>query len=340
MERRAFLSSAAALGLSGLPPVLKPEALRPGDKVGLITPATYVSDPDRIATAVRTLEYFGLKYRFGRNVRKREGYLGGGIEERADDLHDMFRDPEIRGVFCVRGGYGSAALLKRLDYNLIRANPKIFLGYSDITGLHLGIQRMTGLVTFHGPMALADFSEYTQQHFRSALFRTAPLGELTNPSEANTLRPNHTLRTVRGGRARGRLTGGNLTLISTTLGTPYEIDTKDRIVFLEDVGEEPYRIDRMLTHLDLAGKLAQAAGIIWGECHDCVPGKYEPGFESSFSTGEVVDRILGKLDIPVLSGLTIGHSSDQLTLPLGVMAALDADSGRLTVEESAVRAHG
>lgn len=338
MERRAFLSSAVAAGLAG--GGLKPEVLRAGDTVGLITPATYVSDPDRIALAGRTLEYFGLKWRFGKNVRKREGYLGGSLEERAEDLHEMFRDRDIRGIFCVRGGYGTAALLDRLDYGLIKANPKIFLGYSDITALHLGIQKMTGLVTFHGPMALAAFTEYTQKHFRDALFGTAPLGELTNPPESNTLRPNHTLRTVRGGSARGPLTGGNLSLVTSTLGTPYEIDTRGRIVFLEDVGEEPYRIDRMLTHLHLAGKLSQAAGIIWGECNDCTPRKFDPGFESSFSTGEVVDRILGRLRIPVLSGLTIGHTSDQLTLPLGVTATLDADQGRLIVEEAAVRAHG
>ncbi len=340
MLRRAFLASTASLGFAAQPAsptILLPEVLQAGDQVGLITPATYVSDPDRIALAIRTVEYFGLKYRLGRNVRKREGYLGGGIEERADDLHEMFRDPSIRGVFCVRGGYGSAALLDHLDYKLIRANPKVFVGYSDITGLHLGIHRMTGLVTFHGPMALADFTEYSQEHFRAALFDSKPLGALTNPPDKNTLRPDHTLRTVRGGRARGRLIGGNLTLVTSTLGTPYEIETRDRIVFLEDVGEEPYRIDRMLTQLHLAGKLEQAAGIVWGECEDCVPNKFEPSFESSFSTGEVVDLILGRLKVPILAGLTIGHTPDQLTLPEGIMASLDADAGTLTIEEPALK---
>lgn len=316
------------------------EVLRPGDQAGLITPATYVSDPDSIALAIRTVEYFGLKWRLGRNVRKRDGYFGGDIRERAADLHEMFRDPDIRAIVCVRGGYGSASLLDHLDYSLIRANPKVFLGYSDITALHIGIHRMTGLVTFHGPMALADFTDYTQAHFRAALFETKPLGVLTNPLESNRLRPNHTLRAIHPGKARGRLLGGNLTLITSTLGTPYEIDTRGCILFLEDVGEEPYRIDRMLTQLHLAGKLQQAAGIIWGECLDCTPRKYDPSFESTFSTAEVVERILGRLQVPVLSGLSIGHTPDQLTLPEGVMAALDAGAGTLTVEDSALRPHG
>lgn len=341
MRRRAFLSAAAGtLAAAAAPPALLAEVLRPGDQAGLITPATYVSDPDSIALAIRTVEYFGLKWRLGRNVRKRDGYLGGDIRERAGDLHEMFRDPGIRAVICVRGGYGSAALLDHLDYALIRANPKVFLGYSDITALHIGIHKMTGLVTFHGPMTLADFTGYTQEHFRAALFETKPLGVLTNPQESNRLRPNHTLRAIRPGKARGRLLGGNLTLITSTLGTPYEIDARGRILFLEDVGEEPYRIDRMLTQLHLAGKLQQAAGIIWGECLGCAPRKYEPSFESSFSTGEVVERILGSLQIPVLSGLTIGHTSDQLTLPEGVTATLDASAGTLAVEDSALRPHG
>lgn len=341
VRRRAFLTSAVGAPLAAaLPPILAPEALRPGDRVGLVTPATYVSDPDRIALAIHTVEYFGLKYRLGRNVGKRTGYLAGDVAERVEDLHEMFRDPDIRGVFCIRGGYGSAALLDHLDYRLIRANPKVLVGYSDITALHLGIHRMTGLITFHGPMALADFTEYTERHFRRALFESKPLGAVTNPPVRNALRPEHTLRAVRGGTARGRLLGGNLTMVTSTLGTPYEIDTRGRIVFLEDVGEEPYRIDRMLTQLHLAGKLEQAAGIVWGECLECVPRKFEPSFEATFSTGEVVDRILGRLKIPVLSGLTIGHTADQLTLPEGVMATLDAAAGTLILEEPALHAHG
>lgn len=317
-------------------PLLRPKALKKGDLVGLITPSSYVSDPDRLALAERTMKYFGLRMKMGANVRKRSGYLGGSIEERLEDLHSMFRDPKVSGVFAIRGGYGAAQLLNGIDYDLIRRNPKVFLGYSDITALHLAIQKRSGLVTFHGPVTLSSFSSFTQTHFRRALFYPKPLGRLTNPPDSSPLRPSHMLRTVRGGRARGPLIGGNLTLISTTMGTPYEIDTRGRILFLEDVGEQPYSIDRMLTQLRLAGKLDEAAGVIFGECSSCRPREFQPSFESTFSTGEVVDNILGKLKIPVLSGLTIGHTDDQLTLPLGVMASLDADKGDLTIEEPGV----
>lgn len=322
-------SSAEAQGIR------KPKRLSPGDTVGLITPSTYVSDPDRLVLAERTLKYFGLKAKFGRNVRKRSGYLGGSAEERVADLHEMFSDPDVHAIFAIRGGFGAAHLLEQIDYGLVARNPKIFLGYSDITALHLAFQRKAGLVTFHGPVVLSRFSNYTQEHFRRALFETKPLGALTNPPDSDPLRPVHTLRTVRPGKARGLLTGGNLTLISTTLGSPYDIDTKGRILFIEDVDEQPYSVDRMLTHLKLAGKFDGVAGIVFGECADCRPRDFKPSFESNFSLGEIVDRILGNLNVPVLSGLTIGHTDDQLTLPLGVMATLDADKGQLIVEESA-----
>ncbi|MBI1746481.1 MAG: LD-carboxypeptidase [Acidobacteria bacterium] len=313
-------------------------ALHTGDTVGLITPASYVSDPDRLALVERTIKHFGLKFKIGKNVRKRTGYLGGSIQERVDDLHDMFGDTEVRAILALRGGYGSAHLLDRLDYRLIRAHPKIFLGYSDITALHLAIHKLAGLITFHGPIALSRFSGFTQTYFRKALFEAKPLGAITNPPDSNPLRPEHTLRVVRPGRGRGRLIGGNLTLISTTMGTPYEIDTRGRLLFLEDVDEEPYRIDRMLTQLRLAGKFDEVAGVIIGECRNCRPRDYQPSFESTFSFGEVLDNVLGDLKAPVLSGLTIGHTDDQLTLPIGVMATLDAERGEIIIEEAAVRA--
>jgi muramoyltetrapeptide carboxypeptidase len=344
LQRREFLTLAAALAGQAaadaaqqtVPELIRPRALRLGDTVGLVTPSTYVSDPDSLATAERTVLYFGLKPKFGRNVRKREGYLGGTVEERLDDLHRMFADPDVKAVFAIRGGYGCGQLLDRVDYALVRKNPKIFLGYSDITALHLGIQKRAGLVTFHGPVALSGFSEYTQKHFRRALFETAPIGPVTNPPESNPLRPAHTLRTIRPGKARGPLIGGNLTLIATTMGTPFEIETRGRILLLEDVGEEPYSIDRMLTQLRLAGKLEAAAGIVFGECRDCRPKDYKPSFDSTLTLGEVLDEILGKLAIPVFSGLTFGHTGDQLTLPLGVTASMDADKGELTIEEAGV----
>lgn len=318
--------------------MIRPKVLKKGDTVGLVTPATYVSSPDEIATAVRTAEYFGLKVKMGANVRKRNGYLGGSIAERAADINAMFADPEVKAIFAIRGGYGSAQILPALDYGLIARHPKIFQGYSDITAMHLAIHQRTGLITFHGPVMLSGFSNYTIDHFRRALFETKPVGAVTNPVESNPLRPNHTLRAVRGGVASGPIVAGNLTLISTTMGTPYEIDTRGKILCLEDVGEEPYAMDRMLTQLRLSGKLDAAAGIVVGECARCTPREFRPGFDSTFSLGEVVDDILGGLKIPVLAGLTFGHTADQLTLPLGCRATLDADKGTLTIEEAGVEA--
>lgn len=337
MTRRELLALPAAVlsPAQDQTKIIKPAALRPGDTVGLITPATYVSDPDALATADRTMKYFGLTPKYGRNVRKRDGYLAGTVEHRLEDLHAMFSDPAVKGVFTIRGGYGSAQMLDRIDYDLIRRNPKIFAGYSDITAMHLAIHKRTGLVTFHGPVPLSGFSDYTIEHFRRALFEPRPLGALTNPPEANQLRPRHTLRTIRPGVAKGRLIGGNLSLIAATMGTPFEVDTRGAIFFIEDVGEQPYQIDRMLTNLRLAGKLQAAAGIVFGECSECVPRDYKPSYASTLSLGEVLDEILGSVKVPVLTGLTIGHTSDQLTLPVGVMATLDADKGQLIIEEAA-----
>jgi muramoyltetrapeptide carboxypeptidase len=310
--------------------------LKPGDTVGLITPATHVPDPDRLALAERTMKYFGLRMKMGKNAGKRMNDYRTSIEERLDDLHAMFRDKTVDAVFAIRGGYGSMQLLDRIDYDLIRRNPKIFLGYSDITAMHLAINKHSKLVTFHGPITLSRFTDYTQKYFRKALFETQPIGTVTNPPESNELRPSHPLRTIRPGIATGPLIGGNLTLISNTMGTPYEIETKARVLFLEDVDEEPYSIDRMLTHLRLAGKFDGVAGVIFGECQDCRPKDYKPSSAIPYGLGEVLDNILGDLKVPVLYGLTIGHTDDQLTLPLGVAATLDASNRTLEIKEAGV----
>ncbi len=323
-----------AAAQSGSSSAILPRALKAGDTVGLVTPSSYVSDPDELAFAKEFCEFFGLKWKMGKNVGQRYGYLAGTAAQRVEDLNAMFADPGIAGIFCIRGGYGSAQMLEGLDYALIKRNPKVFLGYSDITALHTAIGRKTGLVTFHGPVSLSHLTEWSQQHLRSAIFETKPLGAIKNPPEPNPLRAGHTMRTVRGGTARGVLTGGNLTLLTTTLGTPYEVHTAGKILLMEDIGEDIYRIDRMFTQMRLAGKLKAVAGIVVGECKDCPP----PGHDSAYSLGEVIDYLLGDLGVPVLYGLSFGHTIDQVTLPLGVMASLDADKHLLMVEGPGVRA--
>jgi muramoyltetrapeptide carboxypeptidase len=337
MRRRAFIPSlAGAVAAPASAPLLKPRVLRPGDTVGLVTPGTWVPDPDRVALARHTVEFLGLKWKQGRTVGRRESSLAAGVKERVADLHDMFQDPEVKAVFCVRGGYGASRLLDSIDYALLRRHPKLFIGYSDITALHLAIHQSAGLVTFHGPILLSSFPDYTLEHFRRAIFDARPLGKLTNPPEGRPIRPRHPIRTLRGGKARGPLTGGNLSLICATMGTPWEIQPDGRILFLEDTDEQPYSMDRMLTHLRLAGKFRNIRGLVLGECEGCKARDFQPSTDSPYSLGEVLDGILGDLTVPVVSGLTIGHTDDQMTLPLGVSATLDANEGSLTIEESAL----
>ena len=355
MQRRNFMKTAAAgaaLSMLNAGNVLSdsnrdrkipngefllPKVLNEGDTIGVIAPGTAVTDPDDIAKARAAADYFGLKIKLGNNVLSGSGYKSRSVKERVDDLHDMFADPDIKAVFCLRGGYGSAQLLGDIDYKLIRDNPKIFIGYSDITAMHLAINKFSRLVTFHGPVLLSSFSSYTTEHFRKALFDTDALGILKNPNIMSGIRKAYPIRTISPGTARGKLVGGNMTLISTTMGTPYEIDTKDRILFIEDVGEQPYSIDRMMTQLALAGKFRDAAGIIVGKCAGCNDKGLNPSKIWDNSIGEIFDYHLGKLNIPVVSGMLIGHTSEQLTLPLGVNVELNADLGEIRIDDACVR---
>jgi muramoyltetrapeptide carboxypeptidase len=337
MRRRTLLATpalAAAAQSTTTSPLIKPKPLKPGDTVGLVSPSTYVVDPDQLAAMRLTAEMFGFKVKVGKQVGLREARPGDSAEARIADLHAMFQDPEVKGIICVRGGYGTPQLLNGLDYNLIRQNPKVLLGYSDITGLHLAIHQKTGLVTFHGPTGLSPLTEYSQAWVKRS-FMPQAMGLLGNPTERNPFRPQHPLRTIKPGKARGRLIGGNLTLVSSLMGTPYEPDVRGKIFFLEDVGEEPYRMDRMLQQLILAGKFDQCAGVVFGECVDCGPKKFEPSITFNYTLGEVLDRVFSKVKVPVFHGLLIGHTADQITLPLGVMASMDADSKHLTIEEAA-----
>ncbi len=323
------------------PSLVKPSMLRPGDTVGLITPSSNLDDMTQMEVALNAVRSLGLNPRLGRNTGKRRGYLAGTVQERLDDLHAMFRDPDVRGIWCVRGGYGAPQLLDQIDYSLVRANPKVFVGYSDITALHLAFRRFTGLITFHGPVLIfhgtaSHFNTYTLANLKRVLFRNTPIGVLTLPQPSDAPAAEHRIQTIRSGIAHGPLIGGNLTLIAALMGTPYEIDTRRSVLFAEEVEEAPYRVDRMLTQLRLAGKLNAAAGILFGECTDCGTSDCKPAFESTLSVSEVLNNILGEARVPAVFGLPIGHTIDQLTLPVGLPATLDADRGELIIEESAV----
>jgi muramoyltetrapeptide carboxypeptidase len=322
--------------------IIKPKALEKGDFVGIIAPGTNVTDPDDIQKAIEVLQALGLEYKLGKYVLKGSGYKTRSISERLYDLHKAFADTKIKAVVAIRGGYGSGQLLDGIDYDLIRNNPKIFIGYSDITALLLAINKMCNLVTFHGPMLLSPFTEFTTGHFKKILFNKNKNSSnkseqeasliLKNPSSVSGIREIYSTRTIKEGIAEGELIGGNLSIICSLLGTKYEINVEDKILLLEDVGEEPYKIDRMLNHLRLAGKLQAAKGIIFGQCSECT----QKSFIWDYSLGEVLDNYLSRLEAPSFYGLLIGHSSEQMTLPIGIKAKINADSKFIELLENSI----
>ncbi len=318
-----------------MPPPLLPPHLDFGDTIGLVSPASAPPDPRNIDRAMVTLEHLGFKTRLARNARKRLGFLAGTDRERAADLMQMFADRKIKAILCIRGGYGAARLLARLDYALIRANPKAFIGYSDITSLHCALGTKAGLVTFHGPVANSDLArkdlcDFTVQGLlRTVMQRNAP-GSVCQGYEKKTV------KVLQPGLASGPLTGGNLSLLCATVGTPYQPRFKNRILFLEDVREPPYRFDRMLTHLLHAGLLQQVAGVAIGINRDCADHSPQSSNEYRQSLEDVFrDRLL-PLQVPIVSGLPFGHIRENATLPLGVQAVLDANRGDLVIAETAV----
>lgn len=311
--------------------IIKPKALKHGDVIGIVAPATSVTSPDDLEAAKSLLNYLKLNYKFADNLLAKDGYKTKDAKIRAQDINSMFANKEINGIICIRGGYGSMGILNYLDYNLIKNNPKIFIGYSDITAMHLAINKFSNLTTLHGAMLLSDLSNNSIKFFENALFSTQPLGIIANP-KTGLIRDDFPTRTINPGKARGKIIGGNLSLITALMGTKYEIDTKDKILFIEDVGEEPYRIDRMLTQLKLAGKLQESKGIIVGICQDCVQKNVPHVWD--FSLGEVLDYQLKDLNIPAFYGLLIGHTSIQYPIPEGLEVEIDADAKTLNILES------
>jgi muramoyltetrapeptide carboxypeptidase len=338
LDRRTFLAASGGATLAGAAQSAaawtRPKALRPGDRVGVIAPSSPIYDPAAAGDIRAAIEALGLVAVLAPHLLDRSRDFQASRRERLADLHGMFADPSIKGVFCARGGAGITEIISDIDFDLIRRNPKVFLGFSDPTLLHLAIHKRARLVTFHGHMpALRRFSPYCLQALRRAVCLGEPLGLLQNPPEANPLRPAYPLRTIAPGSASGRLVGGNLSMIIAAMGTPWEIDTRGAILFLEDVNEQPYAIGRMLFQLRHAGKLGAAAGVIMGACAGCDP---QPDSPDPYGLNEQFDHALADLGLPVFSGLAVGHTEEQLTLPLGVQARMDADARTLTVLESGV----
>lgn len=311
---------------------LRAAALTRGDRVAIVAPSSPVLSRGRLDDGIEILRRWGLEPLALGGLRRAHGHLAGTDDERADDLNTAFRDPTVRAVVAARGGYGVTRILDRLDWDALAADPKLLVGFSDVSALLLAAWRRVGLVSVHGQFAgrLSLQPDPTLELLRRLVLDPRPLGALTQPAGGPPL------RTVVAGEAEGPLVGGNLSLVATLVGTPDQPDTDGAIVFLEDVAEAPYRIDRMLTQLRRAGLFDQATGVIVGELRDCEPSEDRP----SLTTAEVVDEVLGDLGVPVLEGLAIGHVDRQLPLPVGVRARLDVDAGGLTVLEAATTPAG
>ncbi len=307
--------------------MLRPKALKFGSRIG-ITATSGPAPAENVKLAKEWLESLGFEVELAPSCFASYGYLAGKDELRANNLNRMFADKYIDGIICLRGGYGATRILDKVDFDAIKANPKVFVGYSDITALHIAINQISGVVTFHGPTASPNIAEglddFSKKEFLRAIMDSKPMGHIPNPQ-------NIRVQSLVGGKACGIIVGGNLSLICATLGTKYEIDTRGKILFIEDIGEEPYRIDRMLTQLASAGKLNDAAGFILGDWNDCESKIYD----DSLGLIEVIEDIIVSFGKPTIFDLKAGHCKPEVTLPFGVNSLLDADGCRLIIKESA-----
>ena len=340
MNRRNFIGS-SALAAAWLPFAgtagavaprgrLLPLPLAKGDTVGLVSPSSASEDSFSLQLAAEAMQALGFKVRLGAHAAERRGHLAGSDAGRAGDLNAMFADKAVKAIICTRGGSGAARLLPLLDYDLIRRNPKVLLGYSDITALHSAIQARTGLVTFHGPIGSGSWNAFNVDQFQRVLLNRE-LVEYRNKVEAGdelVPRRNRTV-TITGGKARGELVGGNLTVLTALAGSPYLPDFSGKILFLEDVSEAPYRIDRMLSTLRLMGALDKVKGVIFGECTECDPG----GGYGSLTLPQIFDDYFKPLKVPAYRGAMIGHIRQQFIVPVGGRVEMDADAGTFRMLE-------
>lgn len=310
--------------------IIKPKRLRKGDIIGIISPASSPDDLSKINRGVEYLEKLGYRVEVGKNVGQEIGYLAGEDAQRVDDLHSMFKNKHIKAIFSVRGGYGSARLLDKINYTLIRENPKIFVGYSDINALQLAFIKKAGLVTFAGPMVAVDFhnevSPFTEEIFWRIITSNKKIGKLSNPNSEK-------IYTLTKGRGTGRILGGNLSILTSLIGTNYLPKFDGMILLLEEINEAPYRVDRMLNQLRLAKILKNLEGIILGRFVDC----YETDpTKKTLTLNEVIFEYFQNGNIPVVYNFKHGHIKDNITIPFGVKCILNASRNFIEIPENAV----
>ncbi len=318
----------------GSKPVVRPPKLVAGSRVALIAPAGPLLEQDDLTRAGALCRALGYEAVMGKSAHARHGYLAGTDDERLTDLNSALADPSIDAIWCIRGGYGSIRLLDRVDYQAMIRRPKIVIGFSDITALLNAVTRLTGVVTFHGPVARAGMPAFSRRHFELVLTAAGAAGRLNRlPEPAGVLlSQENRIVTLHPGVAEGPLVGGNLTLLQCLIGTPYFPDTAGALLFLEDAGEDLYRVDRMLSHLRLTGALGQLAGVVIGRFTDLERANRD----GALGFDQVLTHYLKPLGIPAAYGFPIGHIEEQWTLPLGIKARLDAGAGELELLEPAV----
>jgi muramoyltetrapeptide carboxypeptidase len=304
---------------------IQPPAIKKGDTIAVIAPASSVDSRDVLERGIRSLERMGFRVRFEERIFESSRYLAGSDWARADELMRGFEDPSIQAIIGLRGGYGCARLIPLIKTGRLRPHHKIFMGFSDLTTLMMFFRKRLGWISIHGPMAaspsLADISQDQAEHLFSLLSDPGYCPKL-HFEQLDCWKP---------GVAEGELVGGCLSIITASLGTRYEIDTDGKILFIEDLGEPPYRLDRMLTHLQLAGKFRSIAGIMLGNFIDCEPAR------GGYNAGDVLRDILSRLNIPVMAGFPLGHGDDNWAVPFGALVRMDADARVLELMESAVR---
>ncbi len=312
---------------------IKPPRLKPGDTLGLIAPGSYI-DGRQLNDSIKNLNGLGFNVVYNNSILSRNGYFSGPDKQRASDVNQMFSRDDVKGIVCARGGYGCTRILPLLNYDVIRTNPKVLIGYSDVTSLLYGIYKETGLICFHGPVGTSTYNDFTIEYFRKTLMDPEDNLVLKNSLPES---PDEEFKpyTITEGTAKGELIGGNLSVVVSLIGTPYDIDSNNKIIFLEEMTEDPYRIDRMLTQMRMAGKFDRAAGIALGVFKDCKPSE-KSSFDSSFTLQEVLKNRLADLNIPVVYGMSFGHVKNKFVLPAGLKAELDATRQTITFLETAV----
>ncbi|MEM1135226.1 MAG: LD-carboxypeptidase [Bacteroidota bacterium] len=316
---------------------LKPAPLKKGDTIGIVAPGFALPDPQVIKDFAAMLKEEGYQIKMGEYVFGKHGYFSGTDAERASDLNTMFADKEVNAIVAARGGWGGARILPILNYESITSNPKIFIGYSDITSLLLGIYQKTGLVTFHGPVGTSDWNKFSYKHFKKVIIKEQSYSLKGNKKSTKNISkktdPDTDRFTITEGKANGIMIGGNLTVLCGMVGSEYLPDFEGKILLLEDVGEAVYRIDRYLTHLKLAGILDKLAGVVFATCAAC---EKETDRKDNFTLSEILKFHLAPLGIPAFFGIMSGHLDEQYTLPMGINVEIDAKKGKIKLLEEAV----